>query len=539
MRIFKDNYLSDPQQTTKNKIDIEELQKQIPYPINWRGEWSSANTYTKYDGVSYNGSSYVFTQVIEYQSTTTPDNDAEHWQLFASKGATGSQGIQGPTGPQGPIGNDALYWTEGILNTAGLTINQTMDISFEYFSRKPIVNDEFAVYNNDTSGNNKLNFVLFRVDAVDDEALNANCRIIYITNLKGPQGERGIQGPQGEQGPKGEQGEQGPIGPTGPQGEQGPQGPQGEQGPQGPQGEQGETGQNALTYGQFYDTSTIPSAGETLQQIFNAYCNRKPILNDDLTLFIRVSGDIYCTIGSINNVGETYSKMFVSSVTKITGPAGTAVDWNYKGQWTSGDEIFVNDLVYVDISTTERAYYLAINNIADSATSPNLDATNWKELFSIPLSSGGGGTGSLKRVLYTNTTISEHLTEIQNIGQNLFSLSLKVNTSINLPLNTVSVTASGNELTKFPIDQSLIFNGDLVKFYPTVLSAGASYHTYLKSRQAQMEIVNTAKISPLPVVISSQETGLGFFQYYIENSEETYIDITTTQLDTLIIEYFE
>lgn len=52
-------------------------------------------------------------------------------------------------------------------------------------------------------------------------------------NIKGPQGDQGIQGPQGETGPQGPQGEKGETGSQGPQGEKGDTG---EQGPKGDQG---------------------------------------------------------------------------------------------------------------------------------------------------------------------------------------------------------------------------------------------------------------------------------------------------------------
>lgn len=132
---------------------------------------------------------------------------------------------------------------------------------------------------------------------------------------------------KGPQGATGPQGPKGDTGATGPQGEIGPQGPQGDPGPQGPQGEIGPQGPK----------------GDTGPQ------------------------------GPQGSQGET----------------GTALDINYKGQWSNGDEIFTNDLVYYDISTTQRVFYIAKNNIASSTTTPNSDPTNWLELFEIPLSSGG------------------------------------------------------------------------------------------------------------------------------------------------------
>ena len=67
--------------------------------------------------------------------------------------------------------------------------------------------------------------------------------------LRGPQGEQGLQGergPQGDQGPQGERGEQGLQGDRGPQGDQGPQGVRGAQGEQGLQGVRGAQGDAAF-----------------------------------------------------------------------------------------------------------------------------------------------------------------------------------------------------------------------------------------------------------------------------------------------------
>lgn len=57
--------------------------------------------------------------------------------------------------------------------------------------------------------------------------------------LRGPQGEQGLQGERGPQGEQGPHGERGPQGEQGLQGERGLQGEQGLQGERGPQGEQG------------------------------------------------------------------------------------------------------------------------------------------------------------------------------------------------------------------------------------------------------------------------------------------------------------
>jgi hypothetical protein len=68
--------------------------------VNWRGTWSSVNSYNPYDGVVYNGSSYVALA----PSTNVPPPDPAHWQLIAQEGATGPTGATGPQGSTGPQG---------------------------------------------------------------------------------------------------------------------------------------------------------------------------------------------------------------------------------------------------------------------------------------------------------------------------------------------------------------------------------------------------------------------------------------------------
>lgn len=71
-----------------------------------------------------------------------------------------------------------------------------------------------------------------------------------LSNLKGPQGERGATGPKGE---KGDRGDVGPMGPRGYKGDTGNTGPQGERGltgatgPQGPKGADGTVSFDSLT----------------------------------------------------------------------------------------------------------------------------------------------------------------------------------------------------------------------------------------------------------------------------------------------------
>ena len=157
MNIYNNDYLSLPQQVDKNKKDIAELKDAIPYPINWLGEWESDTIYEKYDGVSYNGSSYIFIADTPLESTTAPSEDSTHWQLFAERGEQGPQGPQGEQGPagqdgangqdgaDGTNGKDALSYKGGYIPQATLP-NTSFNLNESDFNRTPAVNEDFIGY---------------------------------------------------------------------------------------------------------------------------------------------------------------------------------------------------------------------------------------------------------------------------------------------------------------------------------------------------------------------------------------------------------
>ena len=163
----------------------------------------------------------------------------------------GPQGPEGPTGPQGPEGEKGDPGTSIQLKGAVPTENDLGDISGQ------------------AEGD------LYVVTETGDGYVWDGINWENVGQIRGPQGEQGIQGPigpaglQGIQGPEGPastvpgpQGIQGPEGPAGPQGPEGAAstvpGPQGPEGPPGPQGPQGETGEFDTTF-------------ETISQNLKAY----------------------------------------------------------------------------------------------------------------------------------------------------------------------------------------------------------------------------------------------------------------------------
>jgi hypothetical protein len=53
---------------------------QGPPGINWRSTWSSSTTYAAYDGVQYNGSSYI---ALQANQNVTPGTAPLQWDLVA------------------------------------------------------------------------------------------------------------------------------------------------------------------------------------------------------------------------------------------------------------------------------------------------------------------------------------------------------------------------------------------------------------------------------------------------------------------------
>ncbi len=91
-----------------------------PRGVTWRGTWSSLTSYSKYDGVIYNGTSYI----ALFANTNSPPPSA-NWDILASKGdtgATGATGATGSTGPQGPQGIQGIQGIQGPQGDAGLGI---------------------------------------------------------------------------------------------------------------------------------------------------------------------------------------------------------------------------------------------------------------------------------------------------------------------------------------------------------------------------------------------------------------------------------
>lgn len=83
--------------------------------FNFRGPWSSANTYAVNDTATYNGSTYVAIAAVAANGSS-PDQTPGSWSLMAAAGATGATGATGAAGPAGPPG------PQGSSGTATVTL---------------------------------------------------------------------------------------------------------------------------------------------------------------------------------------------------------------------------------------------------------------------------------------------------------------------------------------------------------------------------------------------------------------------------------
>lgn len=70
--------------------------------LNWMGAWTSGVSYSQFDAVSYNGSSYFLNcEDNGGAENESPIDNPNCWVLLANAGATGPQGIQGLIGNDG------------------------------------------------------------------------------------------------------------------------------------------------------------------------------------------------------------------------------------------------------------------------------------------------------------------------------------------------------------------------------------------------------------------------------------------------------
>lgn len=84
----------------------------------WQGSYTQSLTYSLYNVVEYDGSSYI--SLGTASPGLTPSSVTQSWSLMASKGQTGPQGITGPQGPTGTSGLELISATFGDMLVYGV-----------------------------------------------------------------------------------------------------------------------------------------------------------------------------------------------------------------------------------------------------------------------------------------------------------------------------------------------------------------------------------------------------------------------------------
>ena len=187
--------------------------------FNFRNAFNPAATYSPYDVVTYNGSTYDALATIA-PGGATPDTNTS-WALMAQQGAAGATGPQGPMGPAGPPGATTVTGPQGTTGSQvagpGFNFRNAFDPAATY---SPY---DVVTYNGST------------YDAIATIAAGGATPDINsgwaLMAQQGGAGVAGATGPQGPIGLTGAAGATGAIGPQGPMGLTGATGPQGTAGP--------------------------------------------------------------------------------------------------------------------------------------------------------------------------------------------------------------------------------------------------------------------------------------------------------------------
>jgi hypothetical protein len=300
--------------------------------------------------VSYSGSAYICKLAVT-NSTTTPDSDTTHFELFIAQGIQGIQGIQGVAGPTGPGLNVRGAWVSGTNYAAADTVSNAGN---SYVCMVAITNSTTV------PGSDTTHFSLLGA--------------IGATGPQGPTGATGVQGPQG---------------PTGPTGNQGPQGATGPTGAQGPQGTAGVVG----------GTSTVTAAGTTTLDLYSYYiqlftgtttqavvlpvastlqAGASWVINNQSTGVVTVQTSGGNTIQAMVGVpSNAYNSVLTLTCINPAGGTGTA-SWVWEYRATG---IFTLNGVGFSGTVTATGRYTLLNNLVTLAIDQFTGVSNWNLFY--------------------------------------------------------------------------------------------------------------------------------------------------------------
>ena len=182
------------------------------------------------------------------------------------------------------------------------------------------------------------------------------------------------------------------------------------------------------------ETDELVVANETIL-VPESSVNVEPNANylDNIVLvfknYVSTTGKTYIVYSKITEIQD---ELFVVSV--ISTEYFNELSLNPRGNWISGNEYHINDIV-----NSNNALYICIKSIASSTTRPENDTQHFSLWLSAPTSTGS--------VTYDNTTLSAHYSEIishLNIenGGNLHSIVIKLAGSLTCDYHSSIISGS-------------------------------------------------------------------------------------------------
>jgi hypothetical protein len=187
--------------------------------FNFRNAFDPAATYSQYDVVTYNGSTYDALATIA-PGGATPDINAG-WALMAQQGAAGATGAIGPQGPMGPAGPPGATTVTGPQGTSGTS--GTAGSSFNFRNAfDPTAT--YSPYDVVTYNGSTYDAIATITPGGATPDVNASWTVMAQQGAAGATGAAGPAGPIGLPGVVGATGVTGPQGPLGLTGATGPQG---------------------------------------------------------------------------------------------------------------------------------------------------------------------------------------------------------------------------------------------------------------------------------------------------------------------------
>jgi hypothetical protein len=187
--------------------------------FNFRNAFDPAATYSPYDVVTYNGSTYDAIATVA-PGAATPDINTS-WTLMAQQGAAGAIGAAGPAGPQGPMGPAGPPGATTVTGSGGTTGSGVTAGSGFNFRNGFDPAATYSPYDVVTYNGSTYDAVATVAPGAATPDINTNWALMAqqgATGATGPQGPIGLAGAAGATGATGPQGPIGLIGATGPQG---------------------------------------------------------------------------------------------------------------------------------------------------------------------------------------------------------------------------------------------------------------------------------------------------------------------------------